>query len=1310
MRSLRAVAFVLAVLCVVATFSWAQSSTSSLRGTVTDAQGAVLVGATVTLENPSRGFSRTTKSGSDGVYQFLEVPPSTYSLTVNAEGFATHKTTVILQVSLPASQNISMSVKGESVTMEVTGAAPMVNTQDATQGNVFGSRQLIDLPTEGRDPVAILSLQPGVTYVGSNVDQDYDSRGGSVGGARSDQTNVTLDGLDNNDQLSGYAFEGAMYTPLDSLQEFRVTTSNTNADAGRSSGAQVSMVTKSGTNSFHGSLYEYNRSSFGQANDYFNKLAELQSGLPNKPGQLIRNTFGASVGGPIKKDRLFFFGDYEGQRTREALQTTREVPSDNLRQGIMQYPCSTSDHNCVAGSNANFSVASDPRVASNQLLVTMTPAGLQSMDTACQSNGTCPWGGGADPNVLAIFNNYPHPNSDVYGDLFDFRAFTFPGRDPIKNDTYIFKLDYKLTPNGNHSLFVKGHLMNDRELTPPQFPGQPPNDILTTNSKAILAGYTALITNTLINNLRYGFIRQGFGDNGLNAVDHNTFRGLDNVQGFTGTVLTNVPVHNFVDDLSWTKGKHTFQFGGNLRLITNDRAGNAENYSYADTNVYWLDNAGIANTGSSLDPSAFSRYPLVDEGFDTSYDFATAAVAGLLTEVDKYYNQDKTGTFFASGALIPRHFRSIESEFYAQDSWRATPNLVLTGGLRYTLLQPPYEMNGNQVAPDISLHDWFNQRAQAMQQGSTYDQTISMALSGPANNGKPYWNWDKANFAPRFAFAYSPHADTGFLHSLFGSSGKSSIRGGYGIYYDHFGMGVVNTFDRNGAFGLTTVLSNPGGYQDVDCTPRLIDLTTLPPGSPQTFCGQNMIATMTPGFPYTPPASGGGSFAIAWGLDDRLKTPYSQVFDFSITRELRGNFVLEASYIGRLGRRLLQEADLAMPLDIRDPKSGMDYFTAATMLTKAANAGTDISQLAPIPFWENLTPAAAGMLGFGTPGNPSNLGCAPGGNYHVKNYSATQAMYDMFSCFTGNETEGLAYFDTACLPACSQLSGQSQQTPFNFWNPQFSSLYAWRTQGTSSYNALQLTLSHAMARGLQFDFNYTFSKSIDVGSNAERISEFEGGGFFSQVINSWSPGQLRAVSDFDTKHQINANWTYDLPFGHGRAWASGIGRAGEAIVGGWSMSGIAHWTSGLPFSVDPGEGWSTNWQLEGAAMEVSKPPSVGVHIVNGTPNMWAGTSAVGNTDPKLGPVFFRHPYPGESGTRNAVRGQGYFEIDSGLSKSWKIVREQTLRFSWETFNVTNSVRFDAAGSFPALYYGNFGAYSATLTKPRVMQISLRYSF
>src|SRR5258708_22881773 len=200
-------------------------------------------------------------------------------------------------------------------------------------------------------------------------------------------------------------------------------------------------------------------------------------------------------------------------------------------------------------------------VSASALVVTMTPIGLQDLDSmdngsgTCSGNGPCPWGGGADPTAQAIFQNYQPPNSDALGDGFDFRAFTFAAPAPAKLDTYILKLDYKLTQSGNHSLFLKGHLQNFHNTTAPQFPGQPANHFLTNNSKGIFAGYTALFSSTLINNLRYGFIRQGLGASGLSATDFNVFRGLENVQGVTNTVLTTVPLHNLVDDVSWTTGK-----------------------------------------------------------------------------------------------------------------------------------------------------------------------------------------------------------------------------------------------------------------------------------------------------------------------------------------------------------------------------------------------------------------------------------------------------------------------------------------------------------------------------------------------------------------------------------------------------------------------------------------------------------------------------------------------------------------------------------------------------------------------------------
>jgi hypothetical protein len=1353
----RVVTLLLVSLLCLPTLTFSQSATSSLHGTITDAKGLVIAGASLTLSNAETGYSRTTTTDGQGTYQFLEVPPAKYVLSIVAPGFAKVKReNVVLQVSSPATLNLALQVQGSSVVVDVSGEAPMVNTTDATLGNNFNARQLTDLPAEGRDPASILSLQPGVVFIGNVTtdQQDNDSRGGAVNGARSDQSNITLDGLDDNDQLEGYAFQGAMRATLDSLQEFRVTTSNYDAASGRSSGAQMNLVTKSGTNFIHGSVYEYNRPTFDVANDWFNKAAEIQSQLPNVPQHKVRNTFGGAVGGPIKKDRLFFFAAFEGQRTAEQEQITRIVPTASLRQGILTYLCNpvgdsvypNGDPNCFAGntgyngSNQLFSVASNPTYAPD-LVATLYPAGITPLDQGCVANGTCratpgnPNGGGpngllaniggANPN--ALFAHYPLPNCTACGnavngsgDGLNSAGYTFPGNDPITLDTYIIKLDYKITADGNQSLFVRGNLQNDRESKPPQFPGLPPDDFVTNNSKGIAGGYTYIIRNNLINNFRYAFIRQGLGKSGLNNQDYNSIRGLDDTQALdhtdTPTILTNVPTHNFIDDVSWTKNRHTIQFGTNWRLIHNNRQSNAQNLSNGYANLYWMSPSFISNQGVSLDPglmgaAAGGSYPSVDPSFGASYDFAAVQVAGLMSQVFTITNQDKNANQIANGALVPRHFHNFEGEMYLQDKWSVTPNLTITYGLRYSLLQPPYEADGNQVSPTVDMHQWFENRINSMYQGVVNQPLLGFGLSGQANGQKPYWAWNYNDVAPRFAIAYAPHADSGFWHSLLGDKGKSSIRIGYGMYYDHFGEGVVNTFDRQGSWGLTTTISNPAGVLGVDTTPRftgLLGAGNLPPspGVPSPH-----------GFPYTPSGDQNTyGLAIAWGIDDNLKTPYSHVVDLSLTRELPHSFVIEATYTGRFARHLLQEIDLSQPLDLVDPKSHMDYFTAAQMLSKNAYAGTPESSMAAIPYWENLFPQAAGAANI--------IGSAPG---TPANPTATQNIYDLYTSNLGNETLSLEDLDAFCYPACAGTGSNTvggfvgpNGTPFSFYQPQFSSLYGWQSRGNSNYNGLQISLRHAMAAGLQFDFNYVYSKSIDVGSNAERVNGFESNGlaYNSQVINAFSPDMWRAPSDFDTTHQVNANWVWDLPYGRSRHWGSGAKGLMNGIFGGWGLNGIYRWTSGFPFSVEAGNGWSTDFELEGSSILTGPKPKTGVFMeANGSPTVFQNPlqtiSCSCSPGSANGLQTFRSTYAGEAGQRNNFRGPGYFGVDAGLSKMWNVGEQKAVRFAWEVFNVTNSVRFDAAGSLIGQTLVNntgFGIFNTELTSPRVMQYSLRFSF
>lgn len=1214
-------------------------------------------------------------------------------------------------------------------------------------GHAFNTQQIESLPFEGREPTSILTLQSGVVYTGNSrainsqtqSGFDSDSRSGSVNGGRSDQTNITLDGTDNNDQAGGRALSGAIRVPLDSLEEFRVTTSNSDADTGRSSGGQVALVTKGGTNHIHGGAYEYYRPTF-VANDWFNKAAEISSGLHNTPPFFLRNTFGAFVGGPIKKDKAFFFLSFEGMRKREDQIVTQTVPSgsatvNGLRQGYITY-------------------CTDPTCASTK---TLAPSDLATLDPNCSTIGSCNFSGqptpptgiycptfpscpGANPYVMQVFQQYPASNSTTVGDGYNLLGYTFTSPWPDNLKMFVAKVDYNL--NANHHLFVRAVQDGDHNAAGAQeFPGQPNSVIEVVTSKGLTAGITSTFKNSWINDFRFGYSRQAFDDRGLQNSHYVSFRFMSNINAFTSSVERHVPTLNFVDDVTKQKGTHTFQFGVNLRKIDNVNNSNQTSFFGATTNQDWMSPTTIAGAGVSLDP-ATGGFPAVDGGFIQSYDVAVTDLAGLISEVSGNFNLDKHLNVLPEGAIIHRDYRDWEYESYAQDAWRVRPNLTVTFGLRYSLLEPPYETSGTQIAPSFSTHDWFVQRSQAAYNGTNFFVTgldgsgnpiynnahmLAFNLSGQANGQKPYWAWDYHNLAPRLAIAYSPSG------SIWGAPGKSSIRLGWGMYYDHFGQGITSSFDRENGFGLSSSNGNAAGSVSVDCAARFTNLTTIPSmyyGLPGGSCSSPASVPYysqppSGSYPVVPPPNPG---YFTFGLDDKLKTPYSHVLDLSITRELGHGFVLEASYVGRLGHRLLQETDLAQPANLRDPVSGMTYYQAAQALAKQYRAGVPVQSVTPIPFWENMFPMASSANGGVLFGPFEGFPTCVNGEGSLSTFTATQSMYDLFGCFgmspngsggytvVGNETSALGAADLGgywgyssptggpCIPACATINGQ--QSPYAFYSPQTASLDAWASIGNSAYNSGQFSLRHHSG-GLNFDVNYTYSKSIDIGSNAERISVFEGLGFSSQVINAWMPKQLRAPSDFDTTHIINANWVYEMPLGKGKKFGANMGKLADALIGGWQISGLWRWSTGYPFDVYAFNNWATNWDLESYGVLTGAKPKTGKFMVNGTtPNVFQ--------DPAAAIASFRYSLPGESGQRNELRGPGSFNIDMGLSKAWKITEAQNLKFSWEVFNVTNSARFDVGSMMNSNNFldssGSFGNFINTLGQQRVMQLGGRYTF
>jgi hypothetical protein len=1239
--------------------NFAQTATTSLRGVVKDPSGALVAGTKITLMDKTNDKEVSTYTNSGGSYVFPQIPPSAYSITAAAVGFAEQTKTAELLVDQPATVDFTLSVQASQITVDVSAAAQTLNTTDATLGESVGNSTIQALPMEGRDPIALLTLQPGVLYLGNPQENDtVDSRSGSVNGGRSDQGNITLDGMDDNDQINGTAFTGVLRSTLDSTEEFRVTTSNGTAASGRSSGAQVSLITKTGTNGFHGAAYEYYRPTNTVANEWFNKYTQQVLGEPNIPQHYVQNTFGAAAGGPIKKDKLFFFANYEGQRKSIDDIVDQIVPTQQFYSGGLGYQDSSNvTHWLTASQVTALDMEPDPN------------SGL-SCDPAI--------GCGPSANVLSYYQ--PLNTSKFYGilgtvgDGVNNAGYIFASPAPATLNTSIAKLDYEVT--ANQHVFFRGNLQKDTQAGDENLPGQGPATMHVDNTKGLAAGHTWTPTANIVNDLRYAYIRQGYSTRGIGTGtgDWVSFRFLAQPTSDALSTVVNVPVQNITDNLTWTKGTHTFSFGGNWRGIENNRGTDANSYSGASTNPYWLAN-------SPNDPSSLFNLPAVGNGFSNSYEIAYDSLVGTVPSTTQQYNYSVTsntsGSLYPDGAFINRHFKANEFEYYLQDSWRILPTLTVTYGIRHSLLQAPYESHGQQIAPTVDTHAWYLKRGSEAAQGNVFEDPLSFAPSGKANHMPGYWAKQKDNIAPRLAIAFAPDA-------------RTSFRVGFGMYFDHFGQGIVNSFDQEGSFGLTSGVTNPAAEYSIQTSPR--------------FGGQHAVPTLAGcpaapsaiSYPFTPSTQPGCDFAITWGIDNQLKTPYSYDFDVSFQHQLPGGFVFEETYVGRLGRHLLEQLDLAEPVDLSDKKGGGDYFHAAAQLSKISdqNGGCNpysqpacaVPNVPTIQYFEDVFPQ---MKGYDSAGE-----------------SATQAIYNNEWApyrYDYGETTSLADLDFYCYYGCPNGT--------QFWQSQFSSLYAWSSIGTSSYHALQFTFRHPSSHGLTTDFSYTFSKSIDMGSGAERSNEFSTDSFGGSAIqNSWNPKLNKGPSDFDIRSLVTVDAVYELPFGRGKPIAAGANSVVDAVIGGWQLSGLSRWASPLPFSVyEPG--WSTNWQLEGAGV-VTGQVQVQKHIVNGVPQVFAGSSAntINNGVYTGNPI--RLPYPGEAGERNNFRGDGYLDIDSALAKTWSLHEELKLKFAAEVYNIANTVRFDDSpiNLNGGLTSGTFGAYGGMLSTYRRMQFGLRLDF
>lgn len=1265
-----------AAMLIIAFFSasplvYAQAGTAALAGTVTDPQGGVVPGATVTLTLPTTGAVRNSTSNQQGGFIFPGLPPGTYSLRVELSGFrpVVHDK-VELRVDSTTQLDIKLAVGGLTDTVTVSEATPIMNTTDASVGGTLSRETIERLPVEGRNIVHLLSLQPGAVFIPTSNANTVDPRYGAVAGSRADQQNVTLDGIDVNDPQLQAAYTSAVRMTQDALQEFKVSTTNYGAEAGRSSGAQVSLVTRSGTNQYNGSGYWFLRRTQTSANEYFTKLAQVLSDQPSVAPKLDKDIVGAAFGGPVRRNKLFFFGNFEKFKENSESPVVRSVPSASFRDGVIMYRCQVAG-SCPGGSVQGFSASH----AVQPGWFGLSPTQVASLD---------PLGIGPSRAAAQHFSQYPLPNEPGLdgANIMDYRFSA-----PITNDfnTFIGRVDYRISDN--QSLFGRFNMQDDTINSAPQFPGQTPRSQGLQNNLGFAMGYDRAIGSSLANSFRYGMTRIDSSTKGLLNSNAVSFRFISDFNALTSSSARETPTHNIVNDLSWLRGTHTLKVGTNLRWTRIPSTRDSGSWLSTVINPSWV--SGVGQTfrpgGPNCTTPGCTLYPAVASTFRAGFADAWLNSLAVLSQANLRANYDKQGNLLAVGNPVSREYASNEYEFYLQDSWRVRSNLTVTAGLRYGLYSPPYEVNGLQVAPTISMGQWFNDRVANMQKGipSNQSPTITFDLAGPENGRQGFYETDKNNFAPRFSAAWTPHATTGILGWLTGGD-KMVVRAGYSKVFDRIGQGLALNFDQNLSFGMSTSLSSPFGLAyEQDPAARFVNISTMPPTMPAAPAG---------GFPQTPPIGAG---VITGSIDDTIVTPSAHMANFIVGRELPGNFAIEGGYVGRFGRDLLVRRDLAMPLNLTDSKSGMDYFTAAQQVIKVVQAagiapGSALSAygaIGSIPYWENLFPDAASATA-----------------------TATQAIARRFNNDGPDYITSIWLMDQLCIPACS-IFGE-----FAYFAEQYDSLAGISSIGRSNYHSMIVTLRKRYSRGLQFDLNYTLSESKDTGSQVERGSafgNFGNGGYTGFLLNSFEPDLHYSTSDFDVRHQVNFNWIYDLPFGRGRKFGRSVGGFLNQFIGDWSIAGLTRWTSGFPFNVQNCRScWPTNWNLQGNASLVT---------LGGLPETGLTKNAVDNrpspfVNPEDALKFFRFSLPGEVGLRNGLRGDGYFTLDTSLSKAWALgIADHKLRFRWDVFNATNTAKFDVGQVTMLPDRSGFGRYNGTLAAcdgqaGRCMQFALRYEF
>lgn len=1207
--SLRAVLLVLFLAALVTQLP-AQVGTSNISGIVTDPTGAVIPGTKVTITNQATGITYTAATNSTGAYAVTSVPVGMYTIRVEQPGFKTFVSKDnVLEVGRPIEIDVKMTIGEQNQTVDVESAYEKLEASNAKIGNVVEQKAIETLPLNGRNPLTLITLEPGVVQRSAGAA----GSGIHVNGSRDRAFNVTIDGIDANESSVPNPVSNLYRLNPDNVQEYRVITSNATPEEGRNSGANIAVVTRSGTNEFHGTAFEFFRNTALNANDWF---ANAQ-GTP-KP-EIKLHQFGAEGGGPIIKNKTFFFFSWQDSQisSSQPIDQTFGVPilyTPSALAGNFRY--------WIADPKVPFVLNGQTITRNSPLLVNPTNGALNpgvpvcggAVATNCVATynifANDPKGIGADPKILGLFKTYPQPNTFAFGDGLNTAGFFWNPPVRFKGPNFLVRVDHSF--NANNNIFVRWLQANANTLggdplngRPQVFPGFPPLGEVLRTTKGLAISYRRVISPTVVNEFTTGFSRfiftftQGEANPAFPNVVPYSFSNVSLPFINTPRTARVVTTPQFVDNLSIIKGSHIIRVGTNIRLYEhNDQRGQPGGINVTPS----LSFSGITRppVGFNTPAVGSSTKPGINSSDNSNLLNAINELSGIPARLSQAFLGDLTSNSFLpfqtgnSVTLFNEGHRLKQYNFYFQDEWKVRPNLTLNYGLRWEINLAPTEAGGRVFVPDKPIN------------GSQGAVTFVHA---------DRW-FDRNNLdalAPRLALAWNPRGDT-----------KTVIRSGYGVYFD-----PLNSFQATAVSGkvpglVTSCSSTVGGSTTPGC-PAVSDLRIG-----QGFPFSLQPPTTQPTTFLTLPAQLYSNAPTVTVFDPEFKLATVHQWNISVQRELPWGFVAQGAYIGHRGLRLQREYDL-----------------------NQIDAGPILPSF--LIMQRNLT---AGC-------KPDGSGCPPGVTGTPVPIVASGALKSSFV----NSSSVVGDLNTNAAGLFAQRIEQTTLALHLRPNQQFNRITYIDSGGDSYYHAFQGTLRKRFEKGWLFGLAYTYGKSID-DMSVDPVGAASGGGLSTTGARGVTDVRNfrldRSRSDFDRKHTLVINSVYDLPLGRGKLWGNNWNGALNQLLGGWSINGIFTRMSGEPFSVTSGTFTENNGHISRAAL-VGQQPELSFTNLSGIP----------------GPVYFpnakafRIPDPGTTGIgRNTFEAPAFTNIDIGIGKKFPVNERININFRMEMFNALNHANFD----------------------------------